>query len=134
MLIKSGKLCIKSSIYPLTLVFMGFILFPIGTIAEGAPVIRISAHLKYNIDVVCEYITEKIPVPLRDFSSEPRLIGMFNFVLIAPLSDLCYSKTCLKRPLKKKTKIGFQDPISLNAGKGIAECPKRAFCNTFDLH
>ena len=46
-----------------------------GTIAEGAPVIPISAQLKYNIDVVCEYITKKIPVPLRDFSSEPRLIG-----------------------------------------------------------
>ena len=29
-----------------------------------------------------------------------------------------YSKTCLKRPLQKKTKIGFQDRLSLNA------CPK----------
>ena len=28
-----------------------------------------------------------------------------------------YSKTCLKRPLKKKTKIGFQDRLSLNAGE-----------------
>ena len=28
-----------------------------------------------------------------------------------------YSKTCLKLPLKKKTKIGFQDPLSLNAGQ-----------------
>ena len=28
-----------------------------------------------------------------------------------------YSKTCLKRPLKKKTKIGFKDRLSLNAGQ-----------------
>ena len=28
-----------------------------------------------------------------------------------------YSKTCLRRPLKKKTKIGFQDRFSLNAGQ-----------------
>ena len=28
-----------------------------------------------------------------------------------------YSKPCLKRPLKKKTKIGFQDQFSLNAGQ-----------------
>ena len=28
-----------------------------------------------------------------------------------------YSKTCLKRPLKKNTKIGFQDRLSLNAGQ-----------------
>ena len=33
------------------------------------------------------------------------------------LSQLEYSKTCLKRPLKKKTKIGFQDRLSLNAGQ-----------------
>ena len=45
-----------------------------GIVAEGAPVIPISAQLKYNIEVVCEYIMKKIPVPQRDFTSEPRLI------------------------------------------------------------
>ena len=30
---------------------------------------------------------------------------------------LLYSKTCLKQPLKRKTKIGFQDRLSLNAGQ-----------------
>lgn len=49
---------------------------PAGTVAEGAPIIPISAQLKYNIEVVCEYIVKKIPVPIRDFTSEPRLIGM----------------------------------------------------------
>ena len=43
--------------------------------AEGAPVVPISAQLKYNIEVVCEYIVKKIPIPLRDFTSQPRLIG-----------------------------------------------------------
>ena len=38
--------------------------------------------------------------------------------------DIC-SQTCLKQPLKKKTKIGFQDWQSL---------PRGAFCNTFDMH
>ena len=28
-----------------------------------------------------------------------------------------YSKTCHKRPLKKKTRIGFQDRLSLNTGQ-----------------
>ena len=51
-----------------------------GTIAEGAPVIPISAQLKYNIDVVCEYVTNKIPVPIRDFTSEPRLIGELRYL------------------------------------------------------
>ena len=30
-----------------------------------------------------------------------------------------YSKTCLKRSLKKKIKIGFRDILSLNAGQMI---------------
>lgn len=51
--------------------------------AEGAPIIPISAQLKYNIEVVCEYIVKKIPVPMRDFISEPRLIGKKNLRLCA---------------------------------------------------
>ena len=51
------------------------ILIYTGTVAEGAPVVPISAQLKYNIEVVCEYIVKKIPIPLRDFTSRPRLIG-----------------------------------------------------------
>ena len=52
----------------------------VGTIAEGAPIIPISAQLKYNIDAVCEYIVKKIPIPPRDFLSEPRLIGKQSVV------------------------------------------------------
>jgi len=59
-----------------------------GTVAEGAPVIPISAQLKYNIEVVCEYITKKIPVPLRDFTSEPRLIIIRSFDVNKPGSEV----------------------------------------------
>ena len=31
--------------------------------------------MKYNIEVICDYICKKIPVPIRDFKSQPRLIG-----------------------------------------------------------
>lgn len=55
-----------------------------GTVAEGAPVIPISAQLKYNIEVLCEYITKKIPVPFRDFISEPRLIVIRSFDVNKP--------------------------------------------------
>lgn len=59
--------------------------FPAGTVAEGAPIIPISAQLKYNIEVVCEYIVKKIPVPIRDFISEPRLIGTYcSFLILLP--------------------------------------------------
>ncbi|XP_003386235.1 PREDICTED: eukaryotic translation initiation factor 2 subunit 3, Y-linked-like [Amphimedon queenslandica] len=55
-----------------------------GTVAEGAPVVPISAQLKYNIEVVCEYIVKKIPIPLRDFTSQPRLIVIRSFDVNKP--------------------------------------------------
>ncbi|XP_042871497.1 eukaryotic translation initiation factor 2 subunit 3-like [Penaeus japonicus] len=55
-----------------------------GTVAEGAPVIPISAQLKLNIDVVCEYIMKKIPIPDRNFMAEPRLIVIRSFDVNKP--------------------------------------------------
>lgn len=55
-----------------------------GTVAEGAPVVPISAQLKYNIEVLCEYITKKIPIPQRDFTSAPRLIVIRSFDVNKP--------------------------------------------------
>lgn len=55
-----------------------------GTVAENAPVIPISAQLKYNIEVLCEYVTKKIPIPLRDFSAPPRLIVIRSFDVNKP--------------------------------------------------
>lgn len=55
-----------------------------GTVAEGAPIIPISAQLKYNIEVVCEYIVKKIPIPVRDFISQPRLIVIRSFDVNKP--------------------------------------------------
>jgi translation initiation factor 2 subunit 3 len=34
-----------------------------GTVAEKSPIIPISAQLKYNIDVVAEYMAKCIPIP-----------------------------------------------------------------------
>ena len=57
--------------------------FVSGTVADGAPIIPISAQLQYNIDVVCEYIL-KIPPPLRDFTSSPQLIVIRSFDVNKP--------------------------------------------------
>ena len=45
-----------------------------------------------------------------------------------------YSKTCLKRPLKKKTKIGFQDRISLNAGQNCYRMILQYFRPSISYH
>merc|ERR1712012_490858 len=55
-----------------------------GTVAEGAPVVPVSAQLKYNIDVICEYIIKRIPVPVRNFMDEPRLIVIRSFDVNKP--------------------------------------------------
>lgn len=55
-----------------------------GTIAEGAPVVPISAQLKYNIEVICEFICKKIPVPVRDFTSSAKLIVIRSFDVNKP--------------------------------------------------
>eukprot|EP01120_Amphizonella_sp_Union-15-10_P012311 TRINITY_DN5443_c0_g2_i1.p1 TRINITY_DN5443_c0_g2~~TRINITY_DN5443_c0_g2_i1.p1 ORF type:complete len:477 (+),score=77.62 TRINITY_DN5443_c0_g2_i1:92-1522(+) len=59
-----------------------------GTIAEGSPVIPISAQLKYNIDVVLEYLCTKIPIPVRDFTSSPSLIVIRSFDINKPGAEV----------------------------------------------
>ncbi|EGD76119.1 eukaryotic translation initiation factor 2 subunit 3 [Salpingoeca rosetta] len=55
-----------------------------GTVAEGSPIIPISAQLKYNVEAVCEYLARYIPVPTRDFLSDPRLIVIRSFDVNKP--------------------------------------------------
>jgi translation initiation factor 2 subunit 3 len=49
-----------------------------GTVAEGAPIVPISAQLRYNIDAVVDYLC-RIPVPIRDFTSPPQMIIIRSF-------------------------------------------------------
>lgn len=58
--------------------------FVSGTVAEKAPIIPISAQLKYNIDVVCEYIVNTIPLPVRDYTSAPQMIVIRSFDVNKP--------------------------------------------------
>ncbi|KAJ3676317.1 hypothetical protein LUZ60_003729 [Juncus effusus] len=58
------------------------------TVADGAPVVPISAQLKYNIDVACEYIVKKIPIPERNFVSPPNMIIIRSFDVNKPGSEV----------------------------------------------
>lgn len=59
-----------------------------GTCAETAPIIPVSAQLKYNIDVICEYISRHIPVPPRNFTASARLIVIRSFDVNKPGSEV----------------------------------------------
>jgi len=62
--------------------------FVAGTVADQAPILPISAVLRYNMDVLCEYLVRKIPLPLRDFTSPPRLIVIRSFDVNRPGQDV----------------------------------------------
>jgi translation initiation factor 2 subunit 3 len=62
--------------------------FVAGTVADSAPILPVSAVLKYNMDCVCEYLVRKIPLPLRNFTSEPRLIVIRSFDVNRPGQDV----------------------------------------------
>ncbi|RKF62941.1 Eukaryotic translation initiation factor 2 subunit gamma [Golovinomyces cichoracearum] len=59
-----------------------------GTVAGGAPIIPISAQLKFNIDAVIEAIVNTIPVPLRDFSMDPQMIIIRSFDVNKPGAEI----------------------------------------------
>lgn len=75
-----------------------------GTVAEGSPIIPISAQLKFNIDVICEYLVKTVPsehrdplysthtqttaVPTRNFTASPRLIVIRSFDVNKPGAEV----------------------------------------------
>jgi len=55
-----------------------------GTIAEGAPIIPVSALHKANIDVLIQAIEEYIPTPKRDPTKPPRMLVARSFDVNKP--------------------------------------------------
>ncbi|CRG87990.1 Eukaryotic translation initiation factor 2 subunit gamma [Talaromyces islandicus] len=55
-----------------------------GTVADGSPIVPISAQLKYNIDAVNEHLVSHIPVPVRDFTAAPHMIVIRSFDVNKP--------------------------------------------------
>mmetsp|Transcript_57533 Transcript_57533/g.106276 ORF Transcript_57533/g.106276 Transcript_57533/m.106276 type:complete len:473 (+) Transcript_57533:75-1493(+) len=58
--------------------------FVAGTAADSSPIIPISAVLKYNLDTVCEYLCTQVPIPPRDFTSDPLMIIIRSFDVNRP--------------------------------------------------
>ncbi|EPS35839.1 hypothetical protein H072_10740 [Dactylellina haptotyla CBS 200.50] len=59
-----------------------------GTVADGAPIVPISAQLKYNIDAINYHIVSKIPVPVRDFTAAPHMIVIRSFDVNKPGAEI----------------------------------------------
>jgi len=62
--------------------------FVAGTAADDAPIIPLSAVLKYNIEVVVEYLCTQVPIPPRDFTSVPQMIVIRSFDVNKPGEEI----------------------------------------------
>ena len=102
--------------------------FVAGTVADGAPIIPISAVLRYNIDVVCEYIARQLPIPVRNFTSVPRLIVIRSFDVNKPGEDVQSLKggvaggSILQGILKIGDEIEVRPGIVTKDGDGNMKC------------
>ena len=71
----------------------------------------------------------------------PTIVGILKFMTRKNAISCCYeqdncliclySKTCVKQPLSKKKKIGFQDQLLLNAGQKYCRMEHSAILLTF---
>jgi len=59
-----------------------------GSVAEGAPIIPVSAQHNVNVDLLLNAIEERIPTPLRDPSKPPRMFVVRSFDVNKPGSPI----------------------------------------------
>lgn len=99
-----------------------------GTVADGSPVIPVSAQLGYNIDVLCEYLVKKIPIPKRDFTISSRLIVIRSFDVNKPgtsidaLSGGVAGGSITQGVLKVGDKIEVRPGVVTTDAQGKCKC------------
>ena len=59
-----------------------------GTIAEGAPIVPISAQHGTNIDILLKEIQERIPTPKRDLTAPPQMYVLRSFEVNKPGTEI----------------------------------------------
>lgn len=102
--------------------------FVAGTAADGAPLIPISAVLKYNMDVVAEYLCTQIPVPIRDFTSSPQMIIIRSFDVNKPGEEAEHLKggvaggSILKGVIKNGAEIEIRPGVVGKDKNGNVKC------------
>jgi len=97
-------------------------------VAQGAPIVPISAQMGYNIDTVVDYLC-RIPIPLRDFTSPPQMIIIRSFDVNKPGEDAENLKggvaggTIFHGVLKVGDKVSIKPGLIVKKQKsGAVEC------------
>jgi len=101
--------------------------FVAGTVAEGAPVVPISAQLSCNMDVLAEYIA-RIPPPVRDLSSAPRMLILRSFSVNKPGQDVDHliggvvGGSLVRGILRKHSQVEIRPGLWTETEKGSFRC------------
>merc|ERR1712137_1336920 len=90
--------------------------FVAGTCADSSPIIPISAVLKYNTDVICEYLCTQVPIPPRDFTSTPLMIIIRSFDVNKPGEEIQKLKGGVAGGSVHKGVLKFGDEIEVRPG------------------
>ncbi|TFY62255.1 hypothetical protein EVJ58_g3978 [Rhodofomes roseus] len=110
-----------------------------GTVAESSPIVPISAQLKYNIDAVNEYIVKRIPIPVRDFTADPKLIVIRSFDVNKPGAEVDELKggvaggSILTGTLRLGMEVEIRPGIVTKDAQGRNKC-KPIFSRIVSLH
>ena len=88
----------------------------LSTGAGSAPIIPISAQLKYNIDVVVDYLC-RIPIPQREFTVPPYMIVIRSFDVNHPGEDADTFKGGVAGGTILKGCLKVGDEIAIRPGK-----------------
>ncbi|KAI9717223.1 MAG: eukaryotic translation initiation factor 2 subunit gamma [Chrysothrix sp. TS-e1954] len=59
-----------------------------GTVAQGSPIVPVSAQLKFNIDAVIEHLISDVPIPRRQFTEAPRMMIIRSFDVNKPGAEI----------------------------------------------
>eukprot|EP00931_Biecheleriopsis_adriatica_P041081 TRINITY_DN2351_c0_g2_i1.p1 TRINITY_DN2351_c0_g2~~TRINITY_DN2351_c0_g2_i1.p1 ORF type:complete len:467 (+),score=126.35 TRINITY_DN2351_c0_g2_i1:53-1453(+) len=108
--------------------------FVAGTAADSSPIIPISAVLKYNVDVICEYLCTQVPIPPRDFTSDPVMIIIRSFDVNRPGEEVVDLKggvaggSILKGVLKFGDEIEIRPGIVSKDSEGNMQCKPIRSC------
>jgi len=106
--------------------------FVSGTVADSSPIIPLSAVLKYNLDVVCEYLCTQVPIPPRDFRANPLMIIIRSFDVNKPGEEVDNLKggvaggSILKGVLKVGDEIEIRPGIVSKDGDNVRCKPIRS--------
>merc|ERR1719453_2581969 len=102
--------------------------FVAGTCADTSPIIPLSAVLKYNLDVVCEYLCTQVPIPPRDFTSTPVMIIIRSFDVNKPGEEVQNLKGGVAGGSILKGVIRVGEEIEIRPGIVTKDSNGRSIC------